>query len=261
MSLMHILEKIFLYQNLNPDDKTYTKMIRTILGNLDTIKDSTIYDIANMCFTSTTSVGRLCKQLGYDSFSSFHNAIKDVPDDYMFFNYLLPRVTTGNSRDIQSTFADTITALAENIRAIPTEAINQAVDLMYSKNCVHFFTHFPDPVPLLPLQMNLILTGKQSYYYYNDVLYDDGIKRLTPDSVACLIIPTLNFENPMLKVFRAIRETGTQMILLLATEKTCWAGADVQIVCEGLGSFLDSHLFAYLLELLSCTYRSKYFPD
>lgn len=49
-SIMQVLEALLMYQNTSSEDTTYHRMIRTILDNLETIRNATIYDTADLCY-------------------------------------------------------------------------------------------------------------------------------------------------------------------------------------------------------------------
>ena len=48
---------------------------KTILQNIYKIPNSSITEVANMCYVSTATISRLCRKLNYDSFADFKNDV------------------------------------------------------------------------------------------------------------------------------------------------------------------------------------------
>lgn len=255
---MNILEAMISLQNSIPDDKSQNQMIRTILDHLDTVKNSTIYEVAALCDTSTTSVGRLCGSLGYDSYFSFRSSLADTLDNYVFYNHLLPVSFEKDTESIREEIICTAARQAEALEGITTDSLSEAAKILHSVKNVHFFSHFPTPMLFLSLQQNLIMDGRQSYYHALKRHEDKALKMLDSGSAALFIIPDLHRENPLLDTFRATVAAGAKTIVFYTRPKPYWREATLQIYLPGSSSLLDSHLSEHFLEMLSCVYRSKY---
>ena len=65
---------------LNKNDETDTDFViaKYILVHLDSIRDTSIYQVAEDCYVSRSSVQRFVKEIGYDSFSQMKTSLKDV---------------------------------------------------------------------------------------------------------------------------------------------------------------------------------------
>ena len=65
---------------LNKNDESDTDFIiaKYFLNNLEKIKNTSIYDIADECFVSRSSLQRFIKNIGYDSFTQIKNNIEEV---------------------------------------------------------------------------------------------------------------------------------------------------------------------------------------
>lgn len=256
---MNVLEALITLQNSIPEDKSHHQMIRTIMANLHTVKNSTIYETARLCHTSTASVGRLCAHLGFDNYVSFRSALADTLEHYEFYNHLLPVNFENTPWDIHQGIAYIARKHWETIQNCPVEDIEKAADILHHKSNVHFFSHFPTSMVFLSLQENLIMNGKQSYYHA--VLKDSEESppaNLTAQSAALFIIPDLHRETPLLNLYRLCRQAGADTIVIFTKPRPYWEDASLKIYLPGSSSLLDAHLSQYCLEMLSCIYRIKY---
>lgn len=68
---MTALENITIYYNQLPKNDTKRDILSKLLPHIRSISSMTIYDTADLCFTSTASISRLVKALGYKSYSEF----------------------------------------------------------------------------------------------------------------------------------------------------------------------------------------------
>lgn len=57
--------------NMTNMNDVYWGAAKTILQNIYKIPESTIIDVANMCYVSTATISRLCRKLNYESFCGF----------------------------------------------------------------------------------------------------------------------------------------------------------------------------------------------
>lgn len=61
----------------------YWGAAKKILQNIYKIPESSITDVAKMCYVSTATISRLCRKLNYESFADFK---KDVTMNLHYFN-------------------------------------------------------------------------------------------------------------------------------------------------------------------------------
>lgn len=257
---MQALESLLTYLDISNEDTTYHKMVRTILDNLDVVRNGTIYDTAALCYTSTTSIGRLCSRLGYDSYASFRNAVSNALEDYEFSGYILSSVPTSqlSADQIQELIARTLRTQSETLQQIDLSTLERISDLLASARCVHFFSPMLDPYTFLSLQTSLILSGKQSYLNcgnYNHMA--SAIPQISEEDVALLIIPNHQRWAYMNKIFYQLRDKKVPTVLLVTREKSCWDGATIRLCLPGQNSLMDGRLYGSVLDLISCLYRQK----
>lgn len=254
---MNVLGKLLLYQNTHPEDKSGQQMIRVILENLFKIKSITIDNLADMCYTSPSSVIRLCKKLGYKNFSGFRAEIQNILNTYELSNQPIYIETSASTCQIRQSLVDIIACHMNFFQQLDDQLIEQAARLIHAKKECYFFSNYPSPMSVLNLQQNLIMDGKRTGYYFGEQI-DEGIRRLTADSAAFIEATYLPREVPMLREFEQIKQTNASTILFVYKDLGCWKNPDIKICVEGSGSRLDSHIADYFYILLSCVYRNKY---
>lgn len=255
---MHVLEALLMYQNVSGENSTYHRMCRTILDNLDKVRQGTIYDTAELCYTSTTSVGRFCTRLGYSSYSSFRAALADALEDYTFSDYVLEDLSTQESSipEMQQALVDVMRRQTDVIAQISPEILDQMVQLLVGCSSAHFFTPMLDPCSILSLQTSLTLTGKPSFLHHDTFSHDHGaVKTLQPTDIAFFVIPNHQRWSHMTKLFQQVRDLGCATVLLSTKDKPQWVGATVKLCMPGGNSIMDSRMYEAIFDLLSCIYR------
>lgn len=257
---MQVLEALLMYQNISGEGSTYYRMCRTILANLEQMRNNTIYDTAELCYTSTASVGRFCARLGYSSYSSFRSAITDALEDYTFSDDILEDLSTQECSvaGIQQAFVDLLQRQTDMIAQIDPNLLEQMVSLLIQCHCVHFFLPVFDPCSILSLQTSLTLTGKASLLHHDTFFYNkDALKSIQPGDVTFLVIPNHQRWHYMTKLFQHLRDVGCSTVLLLGKDRPQWTGATVKLCLSGGTSIVDCRMYEAIFDLLSCMYRER----
>ena len=74
----NLLTSLLSILNTNDENDTDFIIARYLLENMETIKDTSIYTIADECFVSRSSIQRFVKNIGYDSFKQMKMYIDDI---------------------------------------------------------------------------------------------------------------------------------------------------------------------------------------
>lgn len=254
---MNVLEKLLLYPSFHPEDKSGQQMIQIILDNLFNIKNATINELSELCYTSPTSVMRLCTKLGYKNFSGFRAAVSEYMHMYPIANQPLHADVSPETGRLRQELIHVIDLHRKIFEEMDDHIIEQAARLIYSKKECHFFSAYPNPLAVLSLQENLIMDKKKTNYYSGGQT-EQGIQSLNADCVAFIEAPGLPHEIPMRQEFERIKKTGAATILFLYKDLGCWKNADLKICVNSTGSRLDAHIADYFFILLSSFYRNKF---
>ena len=74
----NLLTSLLSILNTNDENDTDFIIARYLLENMETIKDTSIYTIADECYVSRSSIQRFIKNIGYDSFKQMKMYIDDI---------------------------------------------------------------------------------------------------------------------------------------------------------------------------------------
>lgn len=72
---MDSIEKLVEYYNKSNEQNVYHDVVEQILINLHKIKNATIYDMAEMCYSSPSTISRLVKKLEFKDYADFKSKI------------------------------------------------------------------------------------------------------------------------------------------------------------------------------------------
>lgn len=256
---MYILEALLSLQNSLPEEKTFCKMIRTILQNLDFVKTATIYDVAELCYTSTASVIRLCNRLGYQSFPIFRAELADILDHYQMYRQMAPHLGTGSSAAVFENTAVLLQSKLAAIQAMDARSYEQVADILHQKKNIHYFTHYYNAVVFLPLQQDLTINGKCTYYHCFEKQNLRPSALLSSDTVAIFMIPNLPKDSPIVRCLQEAIRSPAYTIVFAMSKRKIWGNADMAVYLPGSNtSFTDINLANYAMELLSAVYNAKY---
>lgn len=111
-----------------------------ILENYNLIPTLTIYELADLCFVSASSITRFIRSLGYESYKNFKNEIEatlKIDVDYS------KKVNLATSDDLQPIFQRYTDNVLENIRFtfenINYEQLHRICEMIYQANQIAFF--------------------------------------------------------------------------------------------------------------------------
>ena len=68
---MTALENLLVFYNFLPENSTNKGVLRCCLKYLGELRSYNIYDLAEKCYTSTATVSRLVRLLGYRNYTDF----------------------------------------------------------------------------------------------------------------------------------------------------------------------------------------------
>lgn len=71
-----ILHELISIMNETDKNDTYHDLSRILIENIDKIKDMNITQIADLCYVSTATISRFCRELGFHNFSAFKTALE-----------------------------------------------------------------------------------------------------------------------------------------------------------------------------------------
>lgn|GEM_PF-5599227 len=255
---MQFFERIFDYKNAVVGNKAYDDVLTVILANLDKVRDSTIYEVAELCYTSPTTIGRMCRQLGYNGYLDFRSDLVYIYDNYASYNYLLP-MEGGNTQTVLDRFCGNVEQTMACIRALDPAAIDAIVRLLHEQNEIFFCEFFPNPTAIYSLRTNLALTKKSSSYVSGSAGFAESVGRLTAECLVFFTFPDVEQAGFIWKYVREAHEKGAKVVLLLSgAPRVRPDAADVVIRMPSVGTRMDQIGTTVFWNILSFLYRKKW---
>lgn len=155
-----LVDTLFRIAEKSPKGETDQMIAEFFLNNYKIIGNLNIYDVADQCFVSRSSVRRFCKQIGYDNFADMKADFKDFDYQYRYFMQLQEKQ---NYREwYEQEVIRTILELKETIDQSTLE--NIAKNIHDSENVV-FLSSYSSAQYVKEFQRPLVLLNKVVYSF------------------------------------------------------------------------------------------------
>jgi DNA-binding MurR/RpiR family transcriptional regulator len=220
----------------------YREAAGRILNNLNSMEGMTIYEIADKCLASPTTMSRLSKKLGYITFSEFRIDLANSVRSYSNLNRCMPYVPKDSCKDTIRLYYQTLRdKMEELIACIDADYISEIVKEMdqFSKFSFYAKMHFS----IMFFQQDLFMCGKEAVYWPEqaDQMQDAGT--LNPGCLAIVVIPKRIESTYMLEVLKAVKNAGGKVLLISAAVLSVYDKyADYLISFDGTGTIMDTYL-------------------
>jgi|GEM_PF-1978709 len=255
---MNTIYRLIQFYNSGAPDEIYREATGNLLRYLHEIADLSIYELAEKCFVSPTTISRLCRKLGFLNYTDFKNSISGDVRGYFTLNRSIPYISVDSARDVMDVFQNAVLERIESLRAnLTAEALDEAVEKMGNCNRIVFYANcMIDPSFF---QEDLLMSGKISYYINGAERALVDTKNLASDTLVISFLPKVPKSNEMLPVFKAVKEAGAAILLLSsATEQQFAKYADYLFSYQGTGTAIDKYAAIYFFDLLTVLFRHKY---
>lgn len=171
-----------------PTGDTYRGAAATILNHLREIPEISIEKLAELSFSSPTTLNRLVRRLGCASFSEFKRDIRDALDSYDMNIYRM----LGHDLLIEPTPSNYFSWRREHIdmlETIPVTLLKQICTELHAHQRIRFYADVRDCCigpDIRQLQMDLVLDGKDTAFLYDPTSCVADAKTLDSDSLVIL---------------------------------------------------------------------------
>lgn len=135
-----VVSQLLSYVNYGETQGVDGEIAKAILENYDLIPQLTIYELADLCFVSASSITRFIRNIGYDSYKLFKNEVETtlkIDVDYS------KKINLATSEDLQPIFQRFTDHILENIRFtyqnINYEQLHRVCEMIYQANQIAFF--------------------------------------------------------------------------------------------------------------------------
>ena len=256
---MNIFQNMIeLYNHLSPGS-TYRFALGGILMHLREACDASIYELADLTSSSRTTIWRMLRMLGYESYSDFRGALKQAIRNYTYYNRVIGDRTDG-AEQMLGQLAGQLETTARNVKdRLSIPELSAMAEQIAGKDQVFFFFPYRSAA-IYSFQQNLSMAG-----------IGTAVACLLPEMLECagqagersfVFCSTIEYAETMdmTELFRALRDRRAEIALFSAGDSRYDRYADHTLckrekhdgVLSGL-LFNDMYIYA-----LSEIFRNNY---
>lgn len=159
-----------------------------LLCNINRLNELTIYDVAEACFVSRSSIHRFLKQIGFDQFSYLGKYIRDSNQHWQaFYDYANRENFMEDVQSKMKDMMDDISSLAEN------ESVREFVQMFHEHKDIYFLSASTSASAILHLQEMLLAVGKLIYVRTSSNVSADFLPMLDENSLLVTCSVTGNY--------------------------------------------------------------------
>ena len=258
---MTLLEKLIYYHMHSPATDIYHGVVELILQNIRKACQATIYELADLCHVSTTTISRMCKYFGLENFQQFKSELSEVVDNYYFYlryvnmrQEITANMSTEQALDL---YLDHVINNINNLRKLDFTTLDQIVAAMAQAQKIYFFIYpFPSNA-LIYLQANLIMAGKKTFVLQDQSQQESTLADLDKETVAFFIYPLTRRANYLTSMVLRAAKTNATTILLANSNSPVVREVDLALVFEGKDSIIDEYSFQIVLDMISQPFRDN----
>lgn len=246
----------------------YWGAAKEILQNIYKIPESSITDVAKMCYVSTATISRLCRKLNYESFADFK---KDVTMNLHYFNQDAKRLlfdhqlpspeTIGEGKEIfKNHFQNVIRNLQDTYDNIRYEDLIYIVDKIHDAKHICFAGNFFTQSVSMQLQIELCYLGKDCVAMYPLEQQKNIYKTLKDCDLIIVSSIAGGFFKDHIETMRELVKTEAYVIAITQLEEFPYSDKVDMILRVGNDhhSLIGKFSITYIFEVLEALYHLKY---
>lgn len=255
---MTILEEMITYYNTSKKEDIFHEAIGDILNNLDKVKNSTIYDLAEICYVSTTTISRLCRKLNYNNFNIFKSELINFLENYAYYNRYIPANKVKKDENETEIFFKELNKGIEELKAFDKDYIDKLTEEIHKHKKIVIYNYGPFG-STLKFQTDLIFSGHEIIVPSDYTNKSKDIEAFDINTMAIFIIPAIKEANYLIKLMKKVKDCNSKIFLITSTLNGYFIDyADYHYCFEGVGGYIDKYRMEMFLSLVSIAYRSKY---
>lgn len=255
--IMNIIDDLLEFYNATPQGDIYRDAIMHLMDNLTHIRGATIYQMADMCYVSPSTISRLCRRLGCENYSTFREEILHVLDHYDDYNRIVPSYMVTADKDENDILLDTIEAAVADLRTLDRHIYEELADVIHSAKLVGIYSYGNSSSTVF-LQNALIVAG-QKVRPHNSRRHFDDTSQFGQGSVVIFQYPYFKATQHLTSALRECKENKATTILI-ATHAPASLGqyCDYFYNFEGRQTIMDNYKRDFFFDMVVMAYRRKY---
>lgn len=256
------------FLNMTNVHDVYWGAAKKILLNIYQIPQSTITEVADMCYVSTATISRLCRKLNYESFAEFKNDVtmnlnffnKDA--ERLYFDHQLPqREDINEGKEIfRNHFQNVVHNLQDTYDSICYEDLMFIVDKLHAAQHICFAGNFFTQSVSMQLQIELSYLGKDCVAMYPLEQQREIVKSLGKEDLIIVTSIAGGYFHDHPDAMREITKTSAYVIAVTQLEKFPYSDKVDMILRVGNNhySLIGKFSITYIFEVLEALYHLKY---
>lgn len=184
-----ILYTLMSYVNVSSSQDMYYTIAHTVLTYLDKVPHISINDLADLCYTSPSTISRFCKDLNCKNFAAFKKEIAialEISKDEIHLSENEEKELINHPQYlVHKMYQDAIHSLQMVENGIDIHDIDKICEMIYQANTVHMVGYQFNKIISNDFQMKMLKHRKIVYAY---VERGDEIQRLDSINSDTLVI-------------------------------------------------------------------------
>ena len=187
---MDSIETLLTYYNRSDKNSIDHAVIEKILENIHSLKNATIYDLAEMCYSSPATISRLMRKLGFENYTEFKAQIGNALKNFRYFNRNSNGMEmSGDSDPVPEYFQMLIQKILILKERITYQQIAEISDHLHQAENIAFYSSQEGMLHVL--QKAMILSGKKANVYEDISTQEDSLKAVGENTAVFAVIPDL----------------------------------------------------------------------
>lgn len=255
---MSALDNLISYYN-NSENQIFCFIINQIIKDHRLFFDGVIYDVAERCASSTSTVSRLSSKLGFRNYSEFKHS---VYQEFKHFNYVNRSISGEAITEQDDIIGKYFEEMAKNAAAISAslnpEMISNIVDLINASSNVFIFTQYIN-FSERRLQINLMKKSKNSRSAQRLDEQMAIADHVTKDDVVFAIVNETSESMGIMAALLRCKEQGSKTILITNAPASPFKDkVDYFLSFPGGQNGIDEFGLYAIVDVINIYYRKKY---
>lgn len=257
-----VLHKLMLLINGTQEGSTNRNLAIELIKNIDKLQKLNIYEIADLCFVSTSTLSRFCRILGYKNFNAFKEALEssygfEIDYDHQYL-HAKDDLSSGLSY-MKQLYTTCIQDMNEHM--LKSQLIALA-ELIHEHENIHVFGNIGYQFIAMYLQERLGLFKKIIHVYPDVLTQKKEAGRLSKDDLAIVISPrgTSTIQS---NIVPPLYKNEVTTVLITQNEHSSYKGRyDLFLFIGGSSeNNLGMISLMYYVDQLILVYYSLYYKD
>lgn len=259
---MDSIETLIHFCNTSKPDDLYRVTTEYILSNLDKLPNASIYDMADICFTSTSTISRLVKKLGFESYVDLKAKIVYALENHRYLNRNTRDIELVDDKDIVDLYFNFLINNILDLKSMVSyEMVRNISDHLWEAEEVILFG--TPNVPLNNIQKFMVLSNKKTQYIEVSAT-ENAIKTIKLPKASCKSVlysltPDLREMAGSRSFLKQAHTNGYYVINVCSGIRNEFAEfSDLQITFDGTKTSMDLYLYMIVNNLVQYDYGNRY---